>query len=413
MSEIPRDEATGQFTPSTDGLFGQELENAKAGFTTKPRDPPPEGLDDADPVRQAASDLAARRKEAENISVVDVMAATTDRPLNEARTVEQAASEYGNARGDVARFAEGIDLSNLAQKVDEDRAAAVDGDKDRAKHFGFELEAEPEAKIDAKAEAADDRVDASTAAAIDSVEGLDETTKKALKIPQVRAAIEQQLGEVESARQQLATDRALAQQFAQASFIESFPELAGLPAQHFEAGLQLLAQQNPQRFQQALGILNRVSALQAQTQQAEYAKQQEQRQQFEASVLSEDVRLTEMFGGDKGAADAANAATISYLAEHGVPRHQMVQTFMANPVLSTAEARRTIWEASEYRRIKALPRAVPKNLPPVQRPGTIQDRPAPEAATIAGLRAQQAGASGMEAVRLAGRIKAAQRRAGR
>ena len=95
---------------------------------------------------------------------------------------------------------------------------------------------------------AEDQVDAATAAAIDAVEGLDETTKRALKIPQVRAAIEQQLGEVDTARQQLATERALAQQFAQASFLESFPELAALPPQHLEAGLQQLAQQNPQRF---------------------------------------------------------------------------------------------------------------------------------------------------------------------
>jgi hypothetical protein len=361
--------------------------------------------------------LADRRQaEATNISVTEIMGALPDRDPQEARTVEQAGAEYAHARSEIRTFAEGVDLSSFAEMVDKDRAEAVEGDKEKAKHFGFELEdgAKPDGKTDAKSDIkpapVDDQVDAATAAAIDAVEGLDETTKRALKIPQVRAAIEQQLGEVDSARQQLATERALAQQFAQASFLEGFPELAGLPPQHLEAGLQLLAQQNPQRFQQALGILNRVQALQASSQQADHARQQEQRQQFESSVLSEDVRLTEMFGGDKAAADAANTATISYLAEHGVPRHQMVHTFMANPVLSTAEARRTIWEAQEYRRMKELPRAVPKNLPPVQRPGVRQDRARPEAANIAGLQKQLDGAVGNRALRIAAQIKSAQRK---
>jgi S-formylglutathione hydrolase FrmB len=69
-------------------------------------------------------------------------------------------------------------------------------------------------------------------------------------------------------------------QFAQASF----PELAGLPPEHIEAGLQQLAQKNPQRFQQAMGILGRVKSLQAAAQQDQLVKAQEQRQQFEATV---------------------------------------------------------------------------------------------------------------------------------
>jgi hypothetical protein len=414
-TDTPRNES-GQFTPApipTEGLFGQELANAEAGFTTKPRDDAPESELEGDAaVRAAAEGLASRRQAEANISVTEIMAADPDRPANEAQSVEQAGAELANARVQLSRFAEGIDLSRLADTVDAARAEAVAGDKDVAKHYGLDLqEAEkPESKVEEVA-AKDEQVDPATAAAIDAVEGLDETTKRALKIPQVRAAIEQQLGEVESARQQLATDRALAMQFSQAAFVESFPELAGLQPAQLEAGLQFLAQNAPQRFQQALGILNRVSALQAQTQQVDHARQQEQRQHFEASVLSEDVRLAEMFGGDKTAAEAANAATISYLADHGIPRHQMVQTFMANPVLSTAEARRTIWEASEYRRIKELPRAVPQNLPPVQRPSTIQSRPSPQVGNIKGLQAQLEGASGMQAVRLAGQIKAAQRKA--
>jgi hypothetical protein len=63
------------------------------------------------------------------------------------------------------------------------KSEAVGGDKAKAKHFGFELEgdAKAEAMPDAKQAPVDDQVDAATAAAIDAVEGLDETTKRALK----------------------------------------------------------------------------------------------------------------------------------------------------------------------------------------------------------------------------------------
>jgi hypothetical protein len=65
MSETetqPRNEA-GQFTPSTDGLYGRELANAESGFTTK-KDPPAEEKtysDDLDGVKEAARDLADKR----------------------------------------------------------------------------------------------------------------------------------------------------------------------------------------------------------------------------------------------------------------------------------------------------------------------------------------------------------------
>jgi hypothetical protein len=48
----------------------------------------------------------------------------------------------------------------------------------------------------------------------------------------------------------------------------------------------------------------------------------------------------------------------------------MLQVFKSNPVLSTAEARRTIWEAAKYREIqKAKITAAAKPAPAVQRPG--------------------------------------------
>src|SRR6185312_1270229 len=152
-TDTPRNES-GQFTPApipTEGLFGQELANAEAGFTTKPRDDAPESELEGDAaVRAAAEGLASRRQAEANISVTEIMAADPDRPANEAQSVEQAGAELANARVQLSRFAEGIDLSRLADTVDAARAEAVAGDKDVAKHYGLDLqEAEkPESKVE-------------------------------------------------------------------------------------------------------------------------------------------------------------------------------------------------------------------------------------------------------------------------
>ena len=54
-----RNEATGQFTPTTEGLFGREYKNAKAGFTTKEDGEATPDYSDADPVREPEKKPAA------------------------------------------------------------------------------------------------------------------------------------------------------------------------------------------------------------------------------------------------------------------------------------------------------------------------------------------------------------------
>ena len=70
MSET-RDETTGQFAPSNDGLFGRDLELAEAGFTPMPErlTPEPEEADTASP-RAAADELIVSRPNAQPDEVV-------------------------------------------------------------------------------------------------------------------------------------------------------------------------------------------------------------------------------------------------------------------------------------------------------------------------------------------------------
>jgi hypothetical protein len=172
-----------------------------------------------------------------------------------------------------------------------------------------------------------------------------------------------------------------------------------------EPALGILAQQDPQRFDRAMGALQRVGQIQGAQTQWQQQQAQFKHQQFEATVVAGDARLTEMFGGDKAAADAANNATIS--AEHGI--HGTRCSRFSRPIRCCQRRKRVgpFGKAAEYRKIKSAPKAIPKSLPAVQRPGVQQDTPrtGDKSSKIQALQKQLATAKGDKADRIAGQIK--------
>ena len=106
------------------------------------------------------------------------------------------------------------------------------------------------------------------------MDGLDAETRRALKIPQVREALESEFTKIDETRSQYTAALTNAQQFAQAAFFEAVPELSGLPLDQVERGLEMLAQVDPPRFQVAINHLNRVGQIhQAQQQAAQHQSQ--------------------------------------------------------------------------------------------------------------------------------------------
>jgi hypothetical protein len=197
----------------------------------------------------------------------------------------------------------------------------------------------------------------------------------------------------------------------QAAVAALAPQLNDIPLEHWPQAIQTLAQVDPARAQLVSDTLQNWGAIQQAQQQEQQRQALVQNQQFEATVASEDTRLTEMFGGDKAQADAANAALVSFLGRSGVPRGEMVSVIRANPALQTAEARLAAWKAEEYDRIKSAPKAVPEALPAVQRPGVQRDGPRPgdNSSKIQNLQKQLAGANGDKAARIAGQIRSLRR----
>ena len=401
MSDENRNEA-GEFTVPPEQLFGREEELVRNGYTVRKDDAPAEqetyGSDDAS-LRQAAEDLAAKRGEADvELTPSELIAHRDPDPL-EAVTVAQAAQERSMASSEIKTFTEGMDLAKFAEEIDAKRAEVIKGDPEVAKALGVEDPAK------SKAEQAED-------AEIDAMDGLDAETRKALKIPQVRQAIEQEFSQAEQVRQQYTGSLQAGQEMLQATVSALAPQLEGMPLEHWPQAIQMLAQVDPVRAGLVADTLNKWGALQQASQQERHRQAQAQQQQFEQNVRLEDERLVEMIGG-ANAAEEANQAMITYLAGHGVPKNQMVNVVAQNPVLQTAEARQTIWKAQKYDELMKAPKAVAtKPLPPVSRPGTSgAARSTGHAGKLADLQGQLAGAKGDKALRIAAQISKLRRSA--
>jgi hypothetical protein len=97
----------------------------------------------------------------------------------------------------------------------------------------------------------------------------------------VRQALEEEFSKVEAAQQGYQNALNVANQYAMASLVDHFPELGNIPAEQWEPALGILAQQDPQRFNRAMGVLQRVSQLQGAQAQWKQQQAQVQRQQFQ------------------------------------------------------------------------------------------------------------------------------------
>jgi hypothetical protein len=159
-----------------------------------------------------------------------------------------------------------------------------------------------------------------------------------------------------------------------ATWAAEIPELSGLPPDQFQAGLAMLAQVDPPRFEKAVNLLKSFSNVTtAQAHHNQYMEQQQQQKLFD-TVKAEDARTVEMLG-EKGA-DEATKAIHTFLKDHGIrDPHQMFQVIKANPVLATAEARIAVQKAAKYDAMMNAPKPrAHQSLPPVQKPGVTAPR---------------------------------------
>ncbi|MEH2627074.1 hypothetical protein V1292_005129 [Bradyrhizobium sp. AZCC 1719] len=349
MSDENRNDA-GQFT-SAEPLVGERAAEAAAGYIPHVEEPVEKGPEDAKELGESLAELRGHNAEPEPVlGLTDPDDTEPKQAFSQAQLVDAIAEE----RRTHDSLVEVVNQAEIAAWADNLRA-----------HLAPELNPEI-LKQQPKETQVSQPADSEPVP-----EGLDPEVHKALKHPQVREAIEQELLRAETVKGEYTQALQAGQQMLQATVAALAPQLDGMPLELWPQAIQSLAQVDPVRANLVADTLQKWGAIQQAQQQVQQQQAYVQHQQFEATVTAEDARLDEMFGGDKAAADAANDATITYLSEHGIPRHQMMSVFKANPVLQTAEARRTIWEAGQYRKIQQAKAAVAaaKPAPQVQRPG--------------------------------------------
>lgn len=385
--------------PDTTGLFGREEALVKGGYTLPPKaDQPEETGSDEESLRQAADRVAAKRGEPEIPLTPSGVLELADIDPKIALTVEQAAELRTAARGDIARFTDSVGLDQLAADIDAKRAEVIKGDPKVAKELGVEVPKDPALTKAEQAEAAE----------IDAMDGLDPETRKALKSPQIRQAIEQEFTKAEAAQKGYAEALNTANQFAMANLVDHFPELGSIPAEQWEPALNILAQQDPQRFDRAMGVLQRVSQLQTAQQQWQQQQAQVQHQQFEA-VRQQYSRASDAALGPMTMAEKSAMAEelVSYVGEYGVSREQFMREAETNLALHHPAFQRMAADAVKYQRLMKSPaKAAPKSLPPVQKPGSsAAPRASDNSSKLQALQNQLASATGDKALRLAGQIR--------
>lgn len=381
MTEQPRDDA-GQFAHA-ETLTGRVAELEAAGYKEMPEAPQDaqrtygEGEDE---LRAAANELAAGRiaEEPDKVEYREQGGAGDLIDEKEAVTVERAARDLSAYHDNTGRYVDGMASDALADIVDAARAETLKADPKTAETYGLDP-----ADVAAKAKAVEDRAnaDANDAKTTEEqpteappIEGLDPEVQKALKHPQVRQAIEEELGKADVARQQYSNGLNVANQFAQASLVDQIPELGQIPVDQWDAALGLLYQSDPGRVSRAFGVIERVNHLS----QAQSAWNQQQaaaqHAQFQQWAKAEDSRFDELTKGQPVTKQVSDAL-VSYAGELGIDQGTLVNLMQTQPIMRHAAFQKMMVDAARYRMLKdATPKAAPKHAPPVQRPGAKQIR---------------------------------------
>lgn len=353
-------------------LTGAAYELANAGYKPMP-DPRaednPEAIDsDTASLREAAAERADRHNDAN----VRQYLGPDGKPAaaNEAITVERAGRDYAGATAAEKLVAENETSRALAARVDALRAEALANDPDAAEFYGFDL---PEARA-AKAEPQNRETGSPSEAANHNPAGLDPELEKALQHPQVRRALEEQIGEAEQTRQNYLNGLAAATQIAQISFLSQFPELASVAPDQLPGALEQMSRQDPAKLARVQAMVAATEQLFAQ-QGVESRHQAElTRQGFQNYARSEDARFETMLKGEPRETQAAVTAEIFASAKaSGVEPAELNRLFDSEPLMRNAVFQRMMYDAGKYRlMMKARDAAVARPLPPVQRPGAAR-----------------------------------------
>jgi hypothetical protein len=370
----------GQFTAPEEQSYGLPGIESEAGYVpmNPGHDLEPEEFADA----REATDAMLEQQQAETEAMVYYNKDTGERLNDDIREGAVHTVTLNQAADDLLTYESAV-VDGRAASISQDFAAEVDDL--RARYLKENPDAANDLGIDPpKPEAVPNNNKSANEGAQLTPDGLDPEVAKALEHPQVRQAIEEQIGEATKVREGYSQAINTADAMTRATFMSEIPELSGLEPAQFEQGLAMLQQVDPPRFQKAMNLLGRFHQIQTAQQQHHQYQAHVERQNFERQAIKEDARLEAMIANeDPARVKAVKAEVPAYFTEVlGLDRNTL-RNLYHNPVFRSAEAQRMLFDAISYRVMMKGPKAVAaRSLPTVQRPGVAQPRMAPGTADL-------------------------------
>jgi hypothetical protein len=287
-------------------------------------------------------------------------------PRTETLTIERAADDLSAMR-----------KSEAADAISDDDAALL-------AELGVELD-------DKAAETDDDTAELASIAESRRTDGdLDAELETALNHPHIREALQKQVAENETARQQYQNGIDAAAQIAQAAFMQSFPEFANATPDQYPNIVAAIAAQNPGRLSQMhAAVVNSSRLFEAQRVESQRAAER-QAAEFKTYAAEQDA-LFDTAAKDIPPAQQQRAfnEVVAAAKEFGIQPADFTRMMATDRVLKSAPVQRMMLEAGLYRAMmKSSKTTVSKDIPPVQRPGARQPSAGFDSQRVSNLKAQ-------------------------
>ncbi len=380
--------------------FGREGNEADAGWTQMPAPPKEDEKEyngDAGGLRDAANDLAAERANrwAERLTEPGYRAhepeATVQRnyvyqggeqhgePVerNESVTLERAANDLNTRRTAEIVSAQQQQAAEIAAMVDQFRGVAPPGQQlqqaettPTAEQPPAELQPQPETPV--------------------TQPGIDPELAQALQSnPKLRAALEQELSVIQRAKEGFDLVSAQAQEayaaataeatrITAAALYSNFPELAGLEGERLTGAIQAIARQNPERAAQIRTHIDRAQHVNNMMLHAQAQQQQRAAQQFTEYARQQDAAFDDAIAQEpKSVVKQVRDELLNIAKEkYNVAPDDFVRAFQTNPIMRSAPFQKMMYDAARFHLAQktAAQNKAPANLPPVQRPGSGEQR---------------------------------------
>jgi hypothetical protein len=320
-------------------------------------------------LRAAASELRERRQQGQAAPTQRLyMDAQTRerRPMTETRKLPEVAADLKDLRNAEADAAIARTSEDLAQRIDQFRAER-DAQEVLAEHYAKQ---QPEAPMP-QPEAVPEATPVSSLA--EKYQRLD---------PELKGAIEQQATAHETARQQYLGAVQQLGNTAWANIMAQFPEMQqGNPQQVLEQ----MRVQNPQRFAEIVGHLQKVQAVGQHWQQLQTQQQQQQAREFSQFSAQADAEY-DSYVATRPAAERKQVVDNleGMFKAYGIDKQEFVKLYQSSPLLRSGAAQKIFHDLAVFHATRQATSKRPvAPVPKVVRPGETYDRPSGESAVVA------------------------------